>query len=61
MEQDSNIVLPKVTEECQRLINIKKDNTRIGEKSISWVQIVRQQKWIKNKENLYAVHLEDSI
>ena len=53
MEQDPNITLQKVTEECQRLINIKKDNTRIEEKCISRVQTVKQQKWIKNKEQKF--------
>ena len=60
MEQDPNIALQKVTEECQRLINIK-NKTRF-EKSIFFrVQTVRQQKRINSKENLYAVRIEDSI
>ena len=52
MGQDLNIALQKVTEECQQLINIKKDNNQIEEKSISLVQTVRQQKWIKIKKKL---------
>lgn len=43
MEADPNITLQKVTEECQRLINIKKDNTRIEEKNIFKVQQVKRQ------------------
>ena len=35
IEQDLNIAIQKVTEECQRLINIKTDNTQVEEKSIS--------------------------
>ena len=31
MEQDPEITLQKVTEEYQRLINVKRDNTRIEE------------------------------
>ena len=43
MESDPNITLQKVTEECQRLINVKRDNTRIEEKNIYKVQHVKRQ------------------
>ena len=35
MEQDPEITLQKVTEESQRLINVKRDNTRIEEKYLA--------------------------
>ena len=35
MEQDSEIMLQQVTEECQELINVKRDHTWIEEKNIS--------------------------
>ena len=44
MESDPNITLQKVTEECQRLINVKRDNTRIEEKNVWKVQRVKEQR-----------------
>ena len=38
LKQDPEITLQKITEECQRLINVKRDNKRIDEKNISHVQ-----------------------
>ena len=52
MEQDPNIALQS-DRRMSAINKHKKDNTWIEEKSISWVQTVRQQKWIKNKENIY--------
>ena len=49
MEQDPEITQQKATEECQRLINVKRDNTRIEEKNISRVQTIKQPKFTKNK------------
>ena len=44
MEQDPNITLQRVTEECQRLINVKRDNSSIEEKNnIARVQYVRKK------------------
>ena len=43
MERDPEITLQKVIVECQRLINVKCDNTRIEEK-ISHVQRIKQQR-----------------
>ena len=31
----------KISEECQRLINVKRDNPRIEEKNISRVQVIK--------------------
>ena len=44
MESDPGITLQKVTEECQRLINVKKDNSRIEEKNVFKVQRIQGQK-----------------
>ena len=49
MEQDSEIMLQKVTVECQRLINVQRDNTWTKEKNISQVQAIKQPKFTKNK------------
>jgi len=52
MEQDPEITLQKVTEECQRLINVKRDNSHIEEKNISQVQRIKQRV-PKSKEKNY--------
>ena len=44
MESDPQITLQKITEECQRLINIKNDKTRIEEKNVFKVQHVKGQR-----------------
>ena len=49
MEQDPEMNLQKVTEECQKLINVKKDTTRIEGKVTSQVQVVKQNTFLKNK------------
>ena len=41
MEQDPDITLKKITEECQRMLNIKNNNFAIQEKDISHVHPVR--------------------
>ena len=42
LEQGSEVTLPKVTEECQRMLNLKwHDNTQIEEKDISRVHAIR--------------------
>ena len=41
LEQDSEINLQRITEECQRIMNLKHDNTEIEEKDISRVHFVR--------------------
>ena len=43
MEQDPEMNLQKVTEECQKLINVKRDTTRIEGKVTSQVQVVKQK------------------
>lgn len=43
------ITLQTVTDECQRLINLKRDNSRIEEKNISRVQAIKQPKFTKYK------------
>lgn len=50
VEQDSNITLQRVTEECQRLINVKRDNTQIEEKSVANVRHVKTQKSQKDRK-----------
>ena len=40
LEQDPDIMLQKVTEECWRTVNLKHDNTRIKEKDTSKVHAV---------------------
>ena len=47
---NSEITLHKVTEECQRLKNVKRHNTRIEEKNISRVQTIKQPKFKKEKK-----------
>ena len=49
MEQDPEMNLQKVTEECQKLINVKRDTTRIEGKVTSQVQVVKQKTFLKNK------------
>ena len=44
MESDPNITLQKITEECQRLVNIKRDNTQIEEKNVFKIQRVKGQR-----------------
>ena len=41
MEQDPEITLQKITEECQRMLNIKHYNFTVEEKDISCVHAVR--------------------
>ena len=41
MKQEPDISLQKITEECQRMLNIKPDNYTIEEKDISCVHAVR--------------------
>ena len=54
MEQDPEITLQKITEDCQRLINVKHDNTRIEEKkNILHVQRIKQQRVPKSKQKKY--------
>ena len=48
-EQNSDITLQKVSEECQRLINMKRDIVSIEEKNISRVQTIKPQKFAKGK------------
>ena len=55
IEQDFEITLQKVTEECQRLINVKRDNTRIEKKNISRVETIKQLKYTKNKAKTVEV------
>ena len=47
-EQDSEINLHWITEECQRVMNLKHDNSQIEEKDISQVHFVRPR-FGKNK------------
>lgn len=49
MEQDPEMNLQKVTEECQKLINVKRDTTRIEGKVTSQVQVVKQKTFPKDK------------
>ena len=49
IEQDPEMNLQKVTEECQKLINVKRDTTRIEGKVTSQVQVVKQKTFLKNK------------
>lgn len=42
MEQDTEVTLQKVTEECQKLLNIKRDNISIEEKNFAQVKRVKQ-------------------
>lgn len=42
MNQDIEITLQKVTEECQKLLNLKQDNTSIEEKNVDKIQRVKQ-------------------
>ena len=49
MEQDSEMNSQKVTEECQKLINVKRHTTRIEGKVTSQVQVVKQKIFLKNK------------
>ena len=49
MEQDPEMNLQKVTKECQKLINVKRDTTRIEGKVTSQVQVVKQKTFLKNK------------
>ena len=37
IENDTNITLQKVSEECQKLINIKRDNESIGNKEVAQI------------------------
>ena len=48
IEQDPEIMLQKVAEVCQKLINVKRDNTQFKEKNISRVQEIKQPKFTKN-------------
>ena len=43
IENDMNITLQKVTEECQKLINIKRENKSIKNKEVAQVQRVKEQ------------------
>ena len=51
--QDPEITLQKVMEECQRLINVKRCNTRIEEKNIFRVQAIKQTIFTKNKAKTF--------
>ena len=51
LEQGSEVTLQKVTEECQRMVNLKHDNTQIEEKDISCVHAIRP-KTGRAKENV---------
>ena len=44
IENDTNITLQKVTEECQKLINIKRYNKSIENKGIAQIQRVKKSK-----------------
>ena len=50
LEQDPDITLQKITEECQRILNVKHDNKQIEEKDISRVQVVRRKHFKSVKE-----------
>ena len=41
LEQDTEITLQKVSEECQKLINIRRDNICIEEKNVARINEVR--------------------
>ena len=41
LEQDTEITLQKVLEECQKLINIRWDNIRIEEKNVARINKVK--------------------
>ena len=51
LEQGSEVTLQKVTEECQKMVNLKHDNTQIEEKDISRVHAI-QPKTGRTKKNL---------
>ena len=46
LEQDTEITLQKVSEECQKLINIRRDNMCIEEKNIARINKIKRD----NKE-----------
>ena len=54
MEKDPEITLQNVTTECQRLINVKRDNTRIEEK---YKKRIKQQRVPKSKEKIINAEL----
>ena len=56
MEQDPETTLHKVTEECQRLIKVKPDNTRT-EENISHVKRIKWQRVLKSKEKIINAKL----
>ena len=43
LEQGTEVTLQKVTEECQRMVNLKHDNTQIEEKDISHVHAIQSK------------------
>ena len=50
IEQDPDITLQKVKEDCQRLINLKETTHRSKKKNISRVQTIKQLKFTKGIE-----------
>ena len=55
LEQDPDITLQKITEECQRILNIKHDNKQIEEKDISRVQVVHRKNFKPANEPIKQV------
>ena len=53
MEQDPEMNLQKVTEECQKLINVKRDTTRIEGKVTSQVQVEKQKNFSQEQRKKF--------
>ena len=49
IEQDPEITPKKVTEECKRLINVKRSNTQIEDKNLSRFQAIKPPKFTISK------------
>ena len=52
IEQNPKVTLQKLSGECHKLINEKRDNTRIEEKNILRAQAIKQTKFTKNKAKI---------
>ena len=66
LEQDTEITLQKVSEECQKLINIRRDKICIEEKNVARINKVKRKKgkwtsWKKGKRTLWEKKLLQSM
>ncbi|GAB1605680.1 hypothetical protein Ahia01_000850300 [Argonauta hians] len=62
IEQDAHVTLQKVTEECQRLVNLKRDNSEIEDKlsNVNTIRDFSEGKMEKNSPNTKTVIKQNS-